>query len=390
MRIDKLLSPATLLVLCLLPMLFGTAPAFAQEAVVPISEETQDFAAQDNIFSVQDAINTGIGFVSYTSTPMAYMAVEKQVFLFSKRIRERFRIYLSRSGKYLNLMRGILSDMGLPEDLAFLPLIESGYSTAAYSRMKACGLWQFIAPTANMYGLKVSWWVDERRDPVKSTVAAGQYLSDLYVRFGSWDLALASYNAGERRIYKALKKTKKPDAGYWHISGKGNYIKRETRDYVPKFVAAKLIAENPSEFGFNDLEYHDTLNYEEVIIPSPVELSTLAEVAGVRVEEIKELNPELLRWCTPPDVEEYTLKVSPEAKQKIIENYTELKKSPNCKVVTYRVRRGDTVKKIAKKTGVSAESIMSYNSGSLPRKSKRWKTGTVLYLPAGAKTTDKS
>ena len=196
-------------------------------------------------------------------------------------------------------MKEILKEKNVPEEIVFLPLIESGFSPNAYSPARAAGYWQFIASTAKRYGLEINWWKDERRDPVKSTVAAANYLNDLYEMFGSWNLAMAAYNAGEGKILKALNKAKTDD--YWSLL-KTNQIKSETKDYVPKFIAASLIANSPQTFGFDNLEYHPRLNYDIVTVKSPVDLDVIADCSETSEEVIKELNPELRRWCTPPDV----------------------------------------------------------------------------------------
>ena len=220
-------------------------------------------------------------------------------------MKDRFALWLSRSQRYLPIMREIFKQRGLPEDLVFVALIESGFNPYAYSRSRATGPWQFIKGTAKKYGLKIDNWVDERRDPIKSTGAAASYLKDLYQLFGSWPLALASYNAGEGRIQRALVKTKGED--FWDLNN-SRYLKRETRDYVPKFMAATIIAKNPLRYGFS-LEYDKPLQYDESTVEGSVDLHVIAEAAGISLADLKALNPELKREITPPTSPEYLIKL---------------------------------------------------------------------------------
>lgn len=261
----------------------------------------------------EEAKNNPTIISDYSSNEVAVKAVEKNITLFTERIKEKFSLWLSRSGRYMEMMKEILKGENIPEEIVFIPLIESGFNPYACSPARAVGYWQFIASTAKKYGLKINWWMDERRDPVKSTVAAANYFKDLYEMFGSWNLAMAAYNAGEGKILKAINKTNTDD--YWSLLDT-KYIRSETKDYVPKFIAASMIANSPEDFGFQELEYHSPLNYDEVAIQSPLDLQVVADCAETTLEVIKELNPELRRWCTPPDVSEYTLRV-PEGKMDV-------------------------------------------------------------------------
>jgi membrane-bound lytic murein transglycosylase D len=185
--------------------------------------------------------------------------------------------------------------------------------------------------------------MDERRDPVKSTVAAANYFKDLYGMFGSWNLAMAAYNAGEGKILKAINKTNSDD--YWALLDT-KYIRSETKDYVPKFIAASLIANSPEEFGFEELEYHSPLNYDEITVHSPIDIEVIADCAETTVEVIKELNPELRRWCTPPDIPEYTVRIPEDKKDVFIKNLSLIPEEKRFSIETYTVRKGDTFKKI--------------------------------------------
>src|SRR4030066_150264 len=286
-------------------------------------------------------------------------AVENSLHFYTKKFKEKFLVQLCRTGKYLEQIAEIFRERELPQELIFLPLIESGFNLHAYSPKKAAGLWQFIPGTAKRYGLKINWWVDERRDPIKATIAASEYLSDLYGMFGSWNLALAAYNAGEGKILKALKKTKTDD--FWAIR-ETKYIKKETKNYVPAYIAATAIAMDPESFGFKKVAYHTPLEYDEVTITTPMKLKTKAKLISVEVEDIKELNPELRQSCTPPNVENYTLRIPSGTKEMFLSNLANVKKETISNEQSYTVKKGDSVGKIAKRFGVSAQSIIELNS----------------------------
>ncbi|MBM4141462.1 MAG: LysM peptidoglycan-binding domain-containing protein [Nitrospira sp.] len=356
-------------------ILFFAFPVYASEVneITPVQQTVISSLPQEDI-------SNGPKIVSdYSDNKLAVAAVNKNILLFTDRIRENFSLWLSRSGKYLDLMKEILKEKDVPEEIVFLSLIESGFNPFAYSPARAVGYWQFIASTAKRYGLTINWWMDERRDPVKSTTAAAHYLKDLYEMFGSWNLAMAAYNAGEGKILKALNRTKTDD--YWSLLTT-KHIKRETKEYVPKFIAASLIASRPEDFGFENIEYHPPLDYDEVTIKSPVDLEVIAECAETTIEVIKELNPELRRWCTPPDVPEYTLRI-PEGKKDIfLEKLLQVPEEDLLTIDIYRVKKGDTLKSISKKTGVPVQVILDLNS---MEKIIPLTPGAQIYLPPKGK-----
>ncbi|MBA4371695.1 MAG: lytic transglycosylase [Thermodesulfovibrio sp.] len=309
------------------------------------------------------------------SNTVASRAVEKNVGLFSRRIKERFALYLSRSGQYLGMMQEILRAKNVPEDIVFLSLIESGFNPYAYSIAKAAGPWQFISSTAKRYGLEIDWWKDERRDPVKSTMAAADYLKDLHGMFGSWSLAMAAYNAGEGKIMRAIRKNKSDD--YWDLLGT-RHIRTETKEYVPRFIAASMIAANPREFGFEDIEYHQPMSYDEVVLAAPIDLAVAAECAETDLDTIKKLNPELRRWCTPPDMSQYVLRIPKGKKDLFEEKLAAVPGDERLTIERYPVQKGDTFKKIARKTGISEQVILSLNPAE---KIMPLTAGTEIYLP---------
>ncbi|MFZ2197544.1 MAG: transglycosylase SLT domain-containing protein, partial [Thermodesulfovibrionales bacterium] len=343
------------------------------ENLTTIVEQTRETVQEPS-----SPADTGYNLQAYNSNEVASKAVNRNIGFFSTSIKERFSLWLSRSGKYLEMMKEILRQKDVPENIVFLSLIESGFSPNAYSVAHAAGPWQFIASTAKRYGLEINWWKDERRDPVKSTFAAADYLKDLYGMFGSWNLAMAAYNAGEGRIQKAMKRSNADN--YWELLGT-KHIRPETKDYVPKFIAASLIANNPQDFGFDEIEYHEPLIFDEVRLNSPIDLSVAAECAGISLDEIKKLNPELRRWCTPPDVSDYTLKIPIGTKERFVEALASIPETERFTIERYTVKNGDTFQKIAKRTGIPVPVVLSLNS---MEKIMPLKPGSVIYLPPKA------
>ncbi len=312
---------------------------------------------------------------AYKEDETARDSVERHIFLYTTSKRRTFEKWLQRSGRYLDTIKAILKEEGLPEELVYLPLIESGYSTDARSSADAVGPWQFMESTGKSYDLKTDYWRDERRDPIKSTVAAARYLKDLYDRFESWPLALAAYNAGEGRVRRALRKSRSDN--YWRII-RTKYLKKETRNYVSKFIAAGIIASDPEKYGFTDIDYHAPMRFDEVVIKSPASLSFIARCSGTTVEAVRELNPELKRWCTPPDLREYTVRV-PEGRgerfRKCFDDAPPAKRMPK---IPYIIKKGDTLWEIAESFQVSRRELHALNKGIDP---KRLRPGSIIYLP---------
>ena len=218
--------------------------------------------------------------------------VDKWLDYFTGRGRPTFERWLVRSGRYMDSMKKILEKEGVPTDLVHLVFVESGFNPHARSVASAVGPWQFIRGTANLFGLKVNSWVDERKDPEASTVAAARYLKHLHGLFNSWPLALASYNAGEGAVGRAIKRQGTRD--FWALR-----LPEETRNYVPKFMAVLAISRDPSRYGFDQVAVDQPLDYDEVTIPGPVDLKALAEACATDVTQIRELNPQLLRGAAP-------------------------------------------------------------------------------------------
>ncbi|MCK9375737.1 MAG: transglycosylase SLT domain-containing protein [Syntrophobacterales bacterium] len=225
--------------------------------------------------------------------------------------------YLARSSRYLPMIKGVFQEAGLPEDLAYLAMIESGFNNKAYSPAAACGMWQFIKGTGLRYGLTIDSYVDERRDPEKATRAAAQYLLDLYKQFGSWYLAAASYNCGEGRVQRELNQSNHKN--FWELSA-NMCLPTETKNYVPQMIAATIIAKNPEKFGFKNVPYLPPLKYDKAKVTETTSLKAAAQAVNVPTEEVQALNPELLRGITPPDAPSYTLNLPPKSQELFTKN----------------------------------------------------------------------
>ncbi len=234
----------------------------------------------------------------YFDIPVVYnKAVKKWMDYFLNRGRGFFERYGARAGRYAPILGSILEEHGLPRDLIFLAMAESGFQTKAKSWARAVGPWQFMPYTGKRFGLHIDWYVDERRDPIKATIAASRYLTKLFEEFGSWELAAASYNAGEGKMGRAIRRYKTEN--FWRIS-KGRYLKSETKNYVPKIMALAIIGKNLKTFGFEDIDFHEPLDFQEVEVGPATDLFKVAKEIDVEFEEIQRLNPEILRWFTPP------------------------------------------------------------------------------------------
>lgn len=276
---------------------------------------------------------------------------------FTTQERDLFQMWLDRAGPYIPLIREIFREEGLPEDLALLPLIESGFKVDARSPKKATGLWQFMASTGTLYGLKVNKWVDERKDPIKSTRAAARHLKDLYNAFGTWPLALASYNAGSGKVKRALVTTRSSD--FWEM-GQSRVLKAETRNYIPKFMAVLIIAKNPEVFGFTFSE-EPSIRYDIVEVPGGMELTNIAKDAGTDYRSLRGLNPELKSNILPFDRPYYTLRL-PEGRGAVfLENYNNLPFSQRIVYREHTVKKGDTVYSIAGRYGTGVAAIREAN-----------------------------
>ncbi len=268
---------------------------------------------------------------------------------------------LRRKGRYDQLITSILEQEGLPRDLIYLAQAESAFHPRARSRVRASGLWQFMSWRARQYGLKINWWVDERRDPVKSTRAAARHLRDLYDEFGDWYLALAAYNGGPGRVRRAIERTGHAD--YWELVNR-RVLPRETSNFVPTILAVALIGNNPARYGV-EVEPEPPLEVVAVPVDKPTDLRRIAEAIGEDVATLRQLNPHVLRGVTPPAYANFRLYVPPGKGQTLT---AALKTIPAAKRVLWRrhrVRRGETLSQIAERYGTSAYAVAQANRLSL-------------------------
>jgi membrane-bound lytic murein transglycosylase D len=308
-------------------------------------------------------------------------AVERWIEFFTERSRDRFATYLARAGRYEDMIRNRLRAADLPEDLLYLAMIESGMNPNAYSRAHAVGMWQFIRGTGRLYGLEISYWLDERRDPYKATDAAIAHLGDLYEEFGSWYLAAAAYNAGAGRVSRGIRRTGSTD--FWDLAD-ARVLRRETRNYVPKLIAAATIARNLEKYGFEDIEPLPPLEFETVTVPDATSFDVLADAAGVSEDDIRLLNPQYPRRVTPPG-RAVELRVPVGRSEIFASNYAQVPPSERVTWSEHRVQRGETLGHIAQMYGTSVTAIRAANNNVNPR---RLQIGQRLIIPrAGAPAT---
>lgn len=293
--------------------------------------------------------------------------------------RRHFRRYLERSSRYMPLMKAILREQGMPTDLVYIALIESGFNNHAYSRAAAVGPWQFIGSTGRIYGLKQDGWVDERRCPIKSTYAAAKLFRDLHDDYGDWYLAMVGYNAGPGRVKKAMEITGSRDFWVWADHRKA--LRAETRDYVPKFIAATIMAKNPEKFGFRNLDYQDAWEHESAPVETQTDLSVIAKCAGVGEDKVFELNSHLVRGVTPPGHRNYKVRLPKGTKNKFLLAYAKIPEDERVQIVRHKVRRGDTMYKVARKYGVSRTALAKANGLSTRA---RLQGGRTLIIPVGS------
>lgn len=327
---------------------------FDQEAE-EIREELTDF--EEEIFGD----STGIAITDFETEPdtnsiplQVNRRVELALKYFQTKGRNVFTIWLERSGKYEDMIGTILHEYDLPENLVYLAMIESGFNPKAYSYARASGLWQFIYGTGSYYGLRSDWWFDERRDPLLASHAAAQHLVDLNERFGDWYLALAGYNCNPRRVERTMRRYNTKD--FWKLKS----LPRQTRNYIPTFIAANMIAQNPEKYGFH-VEKLQPVSWDTVNISECVDLEIVARCVDTTFNAIKDLNPAVKRWCTPPGIKDFTLNLPVGSKDKFRKNYASIPDKDKRSWVRHKVRSGQTLSVIAKKYGSTVSVIKNYN-----------------------------
>jgi membrane-bound lytic murein transglycosylase D len=283
--------------------------------------------------------------------------------------REVVGLWLNRSGRYLGMIRDVFRAHGLPEDLAFVAMIESGFNPRAVSRAGAKGLWQFMAATARRYGLRVDHWVDERLDPEKSTTAAAAYLRDLHHQFGSWALAKAAYNAGEVKITRAIRAVGTTD--FWTLA-RSRFLRRETKEFVPAIHAATLIGRDPVRYGF-DLSEPEQAEIETIAVPPATHLRVLSAAAGMPFETLRAFNPVLIKGITPPG-RPYDLRIPADFSERILAALAAKKRagapakggSAGRGGEMHVVQPGETVATIAQQHGVTVAEVVRWNNLESP------------------------
>jgi peptidoglycan lytic transglycosylase D len=300
--------------------------------------------------------------------------------LFQGRLRDYIHESLTRGTKYLPMIQEVFREEGLPLDLAYIPVIESGFKTNALSKASARGPWQFMRSTATEQGLKTDWYIDERSDPEKATVAAAKYLKVLRDLFdGDWHLVLAAYNGGLGRVQRAMKRSGRSD--FWDLSESTRYLPRETREYVPLILAAIIVSKNPSQYGF-DIAAQDRIAYETVTVPRAIDLRRVAEWTGRSIDDIQALNPELRRWTTPLK-SEYELKVPVGTAEVLSTRLAAAAPSELVALTWYSVKKGESLATIARKLKVSRVDLSEANNLSVKSKVR---AGQALVVPRAPAT----
>lgn len=277
------------------------------------SAHEKTFTAPLNIYeiSAEGAAELGLRNTKFDIPVTWNKQTAMWVKFFTGRGRQHFENYTQRAGRYAPVLSKIMADNGLPRDLIYLAMAESGFMNHARSWAKAVGPWQFMPATGKKFGLNIDWYVDERRDPLKATIAAANYLKTLHGLFGSWELAAAGYNAGEGKIGRAIRMYKTKD--FWTMT-KGRYLRPETKNYVPKIMALAIIGKNLDVFGFKNIQFEKALDYEEIMVKGNSDLYQIAEVLELDFEEVRRYNPEMVRWQIPPYMDSYPLRVPVGAK----------------------------------------------------------------------------
>lgn len=290
-----------------------------------------------------------------------------------------FTRWLSRASAYVPMIQDEFQKAGLPKDLAYKAMIESGFNPRARSHANAVGMWQFMHHTGRQYHLQYNTWVDERMDPEKATPAAARHLTGLYKHFKDWRLVIAAYNCGQGRMDRAIRKS--GTRNFWEIDA----LPRETRNHLPKFMASVIITKDPAYFGFDDVVLQPPISYDTIAFTEPVALRLAAQCVGTTYAWMQQLNPELRRAYTPPSStnKPYLLRVPKGTAEKFKTNYARVPDSEKIQMVDYIIKRGDTISGIASRLGVQTQAILDANGIQNPR--RIW-AGKKLKIPIHPQT----
>ncbi|MDA8099360.1 MAG: transglycosylase SLT domain-containing protein [Nitrospiraceae bacterium] len=342
--------------LCAVPFLVSSA--WSQPAAASDSAITNDLKPpQEDLAQIEENIDDSVEEKPYQIPMILNDSVENHLEYFKTRGHDVFQTWLDRSARYIPVMQDVFREKNLPEDLVYVAMIESGFNPYAVSWARAVGPWQFMTHTGKLYGLRVDWWVDERKDPIKSTYAAAEHLKDLHNLFGSWPLALASYNAGAGKVQRAVLRTRSED--FWDLKA-SRYIRKETKNYIPKYMAATIIAKNPEAYGFT-VPAVNRFVFDEVVLEESTDLRLIARCAGTDFDTIKELNPELKRWTTPPDAANYTVRIPKGSRDAFLAAFNAVPADQKIRWERHLVAKGDTLASLAKRYNTTPETIREVN-----------------------------
>ena len=379
-------------------------------AVVGISDPRTGVAPSAQVSAVtrsslvSEAAAATVESASWDIPVVRNAPVERFIDIFQNKQSDRMALYLKRSGRYEGMIRSKLRERGMPEDLVYLSMIESGFNPTARSHAQAVGLWQFIEGTGERYGLRIDGYVDERKDPEKSTDAALRYLQDLHNQFGSWYLAAAAYNTGENRVARVMREVTGSEKGqeedFWRIRRR---LPAETREYVPLMLAAALIGKEPHKYGLGDVERYLPVPTEAVEVPAGTRLEVVAKAVGVAEKELRTLNPHLVKGVTPPGKKSYAVRIPEGRRVQFAANFAEVReraaaeakaaakveaarttrvakaaraKRPTAR--THRVRSGESLWTIARRNDTSVNTLKRLNG----LRSNKIKPGMSLRVPA--------
>jgi membrane-bound lytic murein transglycosylase D len=313
--------------------------------------------------------------------------VEHYVKLFSTTAKDRIAARLERGTRYEPMIRAKMREGGLPEDMYYLALVESGFDPNAYSRAAAVGMWQFMTSTGRDMGLRVDWWVDERRDPIKSTNAAVRFIKGLKEEFGSLYLAAAAYNGGPGRIARGLTRYADDFEGttgddlFFALADK-DYLRNETREYVPQLIAAALIAKEPDRYGMK-INQQPLFQYDSVRVGPETPLAAIGKASNTSVSQMQELNPQILRGMTPPK-DSMFIRIPVGAVDSFAVAFDALPKNERVGLFTVESKKGQSLASIAAKNDISSRQLAVYNPSLHSLKSGRLAPGQIVFVPTSA------